>query len=207
MLFVKQKPTDPTSKKTFRKLTDFDDYVESRNRLDKLTEQRRELQSNVDNLTAEIGEGDSDNEGIRERASEMLAGATATLIAHPKARSELNTAREKLAVVTEAISMQSDATKKVADTCRGEMIQERRPAHAAIVGRMNDALTALDQAIADERSFRSQSSDDGLKVYDHIPMIPLPSNFGYQRGTSWENFHQWRLKMARVGYLKYDGRR
>ena len=99
----KQKPTDPTSnptrKKTFRKLTDFDDYVESRNRLDKLTEQRRELQSNVDNLTAEIGEGDSDNEGIRERASEMLAGATATLIAHPKARSELNTAREKLAVV------------------------------------------------------------------------------------------------------------
>ncbi len=56
MVFSKNKTTDEptnesTSKKTaFKKPVDFPDYRESKDRLDELTEQRRELQTTVTNL-------------------------------------------------------------------------------------------------------------------------------------------------------------
>ena len=211
MVFSRTKSTDatadPTSKKAFRKLSDFPDYRESKDRLDELTEQRRELQVKIDGLTAEIGEGDSDGrDAIRAQAADLVSGGVATAIAKPNVRIELNAANTQIAIVAEAVKMQAAAVSAVAETCQVEMIAERKPAHIAIVAEMDIAMSALEQAFVDERFFRKQAIRDGLDTHD-LHVITTPENFGYQREKSWENFHQWRLRMSRIGYITYNGRR
>ena len=137
MVFSK-KPTDMTSKTAFKKLSDFADYREAKDRLDELTEQRRELQATITELESQIGEGKTDGrDDIRAEASAMLSGGTATLIAKPDVRSELSEAKQRLAVVSEAVEMQQKAVNQVTGNCQIEMAAERRLGHAATVQRMD----------------------------------------------------------------------
>ena len=195
-----------TSKKPFRKLTDFQEFAESQERLDELNGQRRELQKTITELESQVGGFDDARAGIRAEAAEMIGGSTVA-VAEPNVHLEFSESKKRIRVLDEAIKMQQKILAEIKQPCIVEMVEERRPAQAAIVQRMDAALTALEDAITDDRSFRSQAVHDGLNVPGHIPMVPLPSNFGYQRGNSWEHFHQWRIKMTRVGYLNYSGRR
>ena len=207
MVFSKRNPIDePTNKKaTFKKLQDSPDYREAKDRLDELQSQKAELQRTVDELTAQIGEGDSGQSEIREQASQMLSGGTAVAIAKPDTRLELNDARQQLAIVTEACEMQQKAVNQVTGNCQVEMAAERKPGHVETVKRIDAAIYELENSIAAERLYREQLMADAGG--SGLPLIALPGRFGWQRGNSWEMFRAWRLAMAKRNYITFDGRR
>ena len=204
MVLSKKRPTKTASKKTaYRKLADFAEYAKPKVRLDELTSQRGKLEATVRELSEQVGD---DNVDVRAAASELISGSTA-VAAMPGMLAELKATKERLEVTTEAIKMQSTIVDDAAKGCQAEILAERQPDHIAAVQRMNAALYEYERAFADTRAIqRSALRDAGTPdVSSRLPEIPFPVTAGWQRGESWESIHQWRAKMARMNYIKYNG--
>jgi len=206
MVFSKKRPTDtPTSKKTaYRKLADFPEYAEAKARLAELMVRRSELETTARELSEQVGD---DNIDARAAASELVSGSTA-VAAMSGVLTELKATKEQLEITTEAVKMQSTVVEEVTTRCQVEILTERQPDHIASVERINSALYDYEKALADERAIRRSALRDAGSphVASRLPDIPFPVTAGWQRGTSWTNIHQWRVQMARMNYIKYDGR-
>ena len=190
--------------KTFKKLADFAEYAEANGRLGELQHTVSELQHTVSELES-LFDGDDEGGNVRAQAAELVSGAAAVAIAKPDTRRELSEAKQRLAVTAEAGKIQGEAVRTVTRACQTEMAAERKPAHAKTVQRIDDALTKLETAITSEREFRETATTDGCARHD-LPIISLPGKFGWQRGESWEMFREWRIKMAKLGYIEFNGR-
>ncbi len=205
MVFRRKQSDDPTSTKTtYRKLADFPEYAKAKARLDELTVQRGELETTVRELSEQVGD---DNLDVRTAAADLVSGSTA-VAATPGVLTELKTAKEQLEITTEAVKMQSTVVDIATKHCQDEILAERQPDHIAIVQRINAALYDYEQALTDERAMQRSALRDagGPDVASRLPKIPFAVTAGWQRGTSWTNIHQWRVQMARMKYITYDGR-
>ena len=206
MIVSKKRPTKTTSKKTaYRKLADFPKYEKAKTRLTELMVRRGELEATVRELSEQVG---GDNIGVRAAASELVCGSTA-VATESGVLTELKTAKEQLEITTEAIKMQSTVVDDATKSCQDEILAERQPDHIVIVQRINAALYDYEQALTDERALRrSALRDAGSPSAGRcLPEIPFAVTAGWQRGSSWESIHQWRLKMCRINYITYTGKR
>jgi len=187
----------------FKKLADFPEHKEATARLAELATEQGELNRTINRLQAEIG--DDNTSDAKTEASALVSGSTAVGIAKPDTRIELQESKKRLEVINEAVAMQRAAVNEITITCQKAMGEERRPVHIEIAKRIDKAMADLEAAVVDERQHREAAVDDGCNRMS-VPVISLPGNFGRQRGNSWGTIRAWRLKMAQIGYIKFDGR-
>jgi len=206
MIVSKKKATG--TKRDYRKLTDFPEHREAATRLAELDREQKTLQHKTRELEAQIGSGDDDTDALRAEAAALVSSDAAVAIAQPDVRVELSAAKQRLAIVTEAIVMQKQAVGALTRECHQTMVDERKPEHAASVERIEEAITQLEQAIREENAVRERMRRDGGSPHG-LPTIPTPGNFGFQRrpGEQYAMFHAWRLRMASLGFITYGGGR
>jgi len=140
MIVSKKKATG--TKRDYRKLTDFPEHREAATRLAELDREQKTLQHKTRELEAQIGSGDDDTDALRAEAASLVAGSAAVAIAQPDTRAELSAAKQRLAIVTEATSMQRQAVSEATKRCQAAMAEERQTEHRESVQRMNTALTS-----------------------------------------------------------------
>ena len=188
---------------TYRKLSEYPDVVEAKERHAELTAMGAEAEVRLRDLEVLAGPEDDTSE-VSRLAADMVAGSAAVAIARPDVKAELAAARVQAAATGEAIELQRKGVDAAIVVAREVMIEERRAGHLATVLKINEAVTLLEKTLADERAFLSDLKADGGRA-EGLVRIKFPFNLGVLRtdGT-YQLLRDWRDVLKRHGILKGD---
>jgi len=130
------------------------EYKEVKTRLLELQEELGRVEARHSEIQMILATNRRLGDDIESKAAALLAGEQIEDRKHRGLREELDTVRERIAILRKAIEMQKWVLNECGEKYSKEIVQAVRPKYVALVRRMTALVKELDETAIEERAFR-----------------------------------------------------